>query len=381
VNLVRSPIACAALAALACSSSTHSTTPTDAAAPHDGTHDAPSPPADAAHDAAIHHDAAATPSPASVPITISSGDEGSQRFSIDIQIGDSAPLGVQLDTGSSGLRVLEGAVPDSAYASMSTTPVVYGYHSGLEISGVVATATVTIGGVATPVPIPVMYVNEVGCQASMPDCGAQGQTPETYTFFGPYKAILGVGMRNGLDGIGSAIAELPGEPAFEIESPSYGGTSGTLVLYPSADDVARYATYPLGRVDGGASLPNGAVAYDDRYSVPACVDDETSGVDYCLGSEWDTGNPPIYIEWPADTDGGVSILPTGASVKVTIGPADKPLGAYSFTVGTVPTPGIDAVEVEPATGEGFMNLGTAVFFHFDALFDQAHGMVGLAPHS
>jgi hypothetical protein len=127
-------------------------------------------------------------------------------------------------------------------------------------------------------------------------------------------------------------------------------------------------------------LANGTPAWDDRYGVPACVDDETSGVDYCLPCEWDTGNPPTYIEWPQDTDGGVSTLPSGAQIRVTIGPMAAPLGQYDFTVGAVSTPGIDEVVVEPATGAGFMNLGTAMFFHYDALFDQVDGRVGLAPH-
>jgi hypothetical protein len=46
----------------------------------------------------------------------------------------------------------------------------------------------------------------------------------------------------------------------------------------------------------------------------------------------------------------------------------------------VPTPGIDEVVIEPADGEGFMNLGTALFFHYDALFDQPNGHLGLAAH-
>ena len=203
---------------------------------------------------------------------------------------------------------------------------------------------------------------------------------ETYTLFGPYKAVFGVGMRNGLEGIGSPIAQLPGQPAFVVQGPDYTGTSGTLILAPSAQQLSSFTTAQLSPLSGGASLQNGTPAWDDRHGVNCCVDDETSGASFCLPSEWDTGNPPTYVEWPADTDGGVTTLPGGDQVQVTLGTASAPLGQYGFTIGMPPTPGIDEVEVEPAIGAGFINIGTALFFHYDALFDALHGKVGLASH-
>jgi hypothetical protein len=65
---------------------------------------------------------------------------------------------------------------------------------------------------------------------------------------------------------------------------------------------------------------------------------------------------------------------------VTIGPSNAPLEHYAFTVGSNPTPGIDEVLVESASGEGFMNLGTVVFFHYDVYFDPGKGVVGFGPH-
>jgi hypothetical protein len=47
-----------------------------------------------------------------------------------------------LDTGSSGLRVIAGAVPSSALASTTTMPTSNEYHSGVIVDGVVAMATV-----------------------------------------------------------------------------------------------------------------------------------------------------------------------------------------------------------------------------------------------
>ena len=132
--------------------------------------------------------------------------DGTMRFSLPVTVGG-AQVDAQFDTGSSGFRILEGALPDSAYECISDTPIAFHYHSGLAISGVVAYAKVEIGSFSTPSTIPVMLVREVGCSILEPDCDAAGKTPETYTFFGPFKAILGVGMRNDAtsEGVASPI--------------------------------------------------------------------------------------------------------------------------------------------------------------------------------
>jgi hypothetical protein len=135
--------------------------------------------------------------PVDVPITIrETAVNGTMRFSIPIAIGGAAPMDVFFDTGSSGLRILDGAIPDSAYAMITDTPVTYSYHSGLELTGVVAYANVVMGSIETPMPVPVMLIRQVGCTAAVPNCSAKGQTPATYTLFGPFKAIFGAGMRH-----------------------------------------------------------------------------------------------------------------------------------------------------------------------------------------
>src|SRR6185312_14097578 len=261
--------------------------------------------------------------PLDVPMTVTrTSSNGTMRFSVPIRIGDSDPFDAFLDTGSSGLRVLDGAVPASAYACATSTAVTYSYHSGLELQGVVAYASVTIGAAATPGPVPVMLVRQVGCTEAKPSCDAAGKSPANYTFFGPYKAILGVGMRNGASGVGNVIAQLAGHPAFVVKAPAYGGGSGTLRIAPSPAD-------------------------DDRYGLPADLVDQTTSNDFALPAELDTGNPAVYVESKAVTSDAV--IAAGSQVDVTVGPASAPLGEWTFTVAAVPTPGIDLVELEPAT--------------------------------
>jgi len=314
--------------------------------------------------------------PVAIPMAVTqTSSDGATRFAVFVTIGDAGPIPVQLDTGSSGLRIEEGAVPDSAFASISTTAVTYSYHSGLEITGVVATATVSMGPLSTPQPIPVMLIEQLGCGSTDPNCGAAGQTPATYDLFGPYKAILGVGMRNGDGQIGNPIAQLVGEPAYIVEAPDLGGDAGTLLVAPTAEQVASFVTYQLPAESGGEPLANGVAAFDDRYGLPTCLDDTTSGVDYCVPAELDTGDPSAYVEWPAATT--TANLPSGAVVQVQIGPDAGVLASYVDTVGSVLSSNIT---IEPATGAGFMNIGQGLFSRYDALFDQKDGIVGLAAH-
>ncbi len=318
--------------------------------------------------------------PVSVPMPVTqTSSGGSMRFSVTLQIGG-APLDVLLDTGSSGLRILQGAVPDASFSSTTTTPLTYSYHSGLELTGVLAFASVGLGTLTTAAPIPVMLVTQIGCSASEPNCGAAGETPQNATVFGPFKAIFGVGMRNGNSKVGNPIVQLAGHPSFLVQAPSYGGDAGTLVLAPSPSQLAGIETATLPALSGGSPLADGTPAWDDRFGLPACLDDTTTSTDYCVPAELDTGNPPVYIEWPAYTGTSTTTLAAGTAIEVTLGPAASPLAQYSFTVASPPKPGIDEVEVEPATGSGFMNLGTGVFFRFDVFFDQEHGVIGLGPH-
>jgi hypothetical protein len=326
--------------------------------------------------------------PVSVPMAITS-PSGSPRFSISIEIGGN-PLDVLLDTGSSGLRILKGAIPDSSYTcSPAPTMPSYGYSGGLNLSGFPVYGYFAVTGVTldqtptelvTPEPIPIMYVNQIGCTADKPNCGIDKIPIENYGVLGtPYKAILGVGMRTGPNSVGNPFVQLPGAPAFVVQAPSYTATTGAVVIGPQSEQTETFKTAQLPILSNVAPLPNTIPAWDDRYGLPGCLDDQTSGVDYCATVELDTGDPSAYIRWTNATT--TTTIPSGDSVQITIGPPTGPLGTYGFTVGATPKPGIDEVFVEPlAAGEQFMNLGTATFFQYDAIFDQADGLVGLASH-
>jgi len=180
-------------------------------------------------------------------------------------------------------------------------------------------------------------------------------------------------LRNAPASVGSPIAQLPGQPSFIVSAPAYGGTTGTLTIGPT--DTSAFTTLQLPAASDDGTLANGTPAWDDRYGIPTCLDDTSSGGVYCEPGIWDTGAPEMVINWPPALDN--SELAIESQIAITIGPPAAPIGGYAFTVGTVPVAGIDEVVVLPAVGEGYINLGTALFFRDDALFDPLHGIVGL----
>jgi hypothetical protein len=310
------------------------------------------------------------------------------RFSISVQIGDGGPIAAWLDTGSSGLRILAGAVPDTAYDSISPIPVSASYSSGVSLEGVVAFAYVTIGDRVTPHAIPVELIQRSGCTGSHPECKSGAD------FLAPFQAILGVGMRNGISTpvIGNPIVQLPGGPAYIVEAPSFGGTSGNLRIGPSDSEAAGFQVQQMVPEADDLPLPNGTLAWNDE-AFPACLSNASNGAVFCANSLLDTGTPATRLQvaptlaqtfaggvgvtgWSQGT-GLAFVVPSGAGVSVALGYCGE-TNDYAFTVGMDPTPGLDEVELVESTGPGdLLNLGTAVFFRYDVLFDQAHGFVGL----
>src|SRR5580704_2415691 len=78
--------------------------------------------------------------PVDVPISVGVTGQGALRFSVPIQVGSAPPLDAILDTGSAGLILLPGAVPDTALSQVTSTAaqIAYGAPERVQLAGVVA---------------------------------------------------------------------------------------------------------------------------------------------------------------------------------------------------------------------------------------------------
>jgi hypothetical protein len=255
------------------------------------------------------------------------------------------------------------------------------FQGGVLATGFAGNATVTFGDRTTPVPIPIVVYQNFSCVPNT-NCAIAVMTADAMadSIFSGFPAIVGAGLRNQLIAslaVGSPIPQLPGQPSFIVESPPYGtGDAGTLHIGPSADEVAQYSTFQLPPYDAGAPLSNGTPAWDDS-AMPACIDDQTMGVDYCYSAMLDTGSPFTVIFLTSQTT--TSALTPGTDVAVTVGPTTNPIAQFQVTVSNSPQPGQDVFALtQPVPGQpDSINLGLTAFFHYNVYFNPVSGQIGL----
>jgi hypothetical protein len=180
-------------------------------------------------------------------------------------------------------------------------------------------------------------------------------------------------------GIGNPIVQLRGHPPFVVHVPPDDTSPAILRIGRLATDALAFQTFHLSSYNEGVPLPGGIPVWND-FGIPSCIQQPSAGLDYCVTSLWDTGAPDSYVAWTDQPAPLTTELSVGSTVSVTIGPPNAPLGAYQLVVGASPTLGVDEIFIEPVTGAPYINLGMALFRHYDALFDQADGLVGLAQH-
>ena len=238
------------------------------------------------------------PPPTDVPMTVGQYN-ATLRFTVSVQVGDAPPFDALLDTGSGGLRLVPGAVPDSAFTQILSEQVQGVFGSSLAVNGRIAMATVNIGGLVTPAPIPVMHIDSFDCASADPSCNVD---TEVMSHFSGFSAILGVGMRNSDETpvVGNPIVQLTGQPPFIIEAPPFPGGMGTLRISPAAAETTGFTPFQLASDTRELFLANHTPAWNDE-EVPTCVNDKTNGMQYCAGGFYDTGTPFTIISLPGQT--------------------------------------------------------------------------------
>jgi hypothetical protein len=321
--------------------------------------------------------ASAPLAPTVLPLTIKYQTAEQVALTVPITIG-ATTVDTVFDTGSSGLRILPGALAPSDIVANTMMQVTETYASGVQFVGHAALAQVSFGAAKTPKPIPVMIIDVVQCAAGHPNCNAAGFTADTYQIKPDasghgYRAIIGTGMHcfRGSAGICNPIVQLAGHPAFAVRIPGgYGASSGTVEIGPTLPSAMK--TLQLPALTGGAPLADGSPSWND-WALPICVADKTSGAQWCSPGLFDTGAGPTLVYLVTATS--AHPLPAGDEVTVTA----TGLGSYAFTVGSPARPGLDEVTITSAN-DSSINVGTGIFYRDDVYFDQAQGLIGVVAH-
>jgi hypothetical protein len=252
---------------------------------------------------------------------------GALRYAVPVTMGKTTML-VSLDTGSTGLRILPGALA-AGDAQPSQTPESYGYASGSRYEGVVGQARVTIGGATGTGPV--HLIRTIGCFTYLPNCPASRTTLDKYGIASDglpgegFKAILGIDMAQGQ--VGNPLRFL-GARRWIVELPRPGEGDGRLILNPSDEEVQGYAMAPLAAPY--AHEPGGGL----HDAAPGCLVNLTTHERVCGPVLMDTGAPWLLVvnarragePWPDGTAAALEWFDTAGGVTareaLTIGARD-----------------------------------------------------------
>ncbi len=309
--------------------------------------------------------------PGVVPVTVLDGQgtpEGARPV-VDVRVGNSRPVPVLLDTGSSGLHIFNTAVKTGSGSgvTLSSRPADITYAGGHRFTGVVGAAVVALGSYSTKTPIPFAYVEQAGCIATKPTCPAAGGIPgfERSGAFG----ILGIGTQSSGGGVVSPILGMPGSFGKKW-SLHLAGTSGALILGAQPPPRRSATTFQMEQIGSSAGK---ALWADSR--LPVCV--SVGLVNECVPGLFDSGTYTMQISGPAldraPVVPGTTHVIAGAPVSVRVNGAASPF--WSFTSGGIKSENLLTVRSDSGP---FLNAGVQVFYEFTVTYDDVNGQIRLS---
>lgn len=308
---------------------------------------------------------AAAPLPRTeVPIKAATQANGVKRYTVEVMI-DGRTVEAGLDTGSTGLRVLAAALPDSTGPDTTARgPAVHiGYGSGVDLAGPAVDVTLGMGSIAAR-HVTIGRVDSVSCVQRAPDCPAGRVDQAGYRIMGDgvagqgFVAIMGIGLAP--NPVANPLVQL-GARRWIVELPRPGDTSpGRLILNPTDDEVARYKQFA---VIGGNLVAACVAAPQDKpkYKLcrPAMLDSGANGL------RVQGGNPE-------------DVLPQGTAAAITIGDQSG-TAAMPVVIGRRElASGMRLVPPRPL-GPPSLSLGVAPYLYWSVLYDADHRRLGLAP--
>jgi hypothetical protein len=139
-----------------------------------------------------------------VPIAIrdSPKNHSAAEAIVYVRVGDSRRIPVLLDTGSTGLSVLAGAVGTTGSAAFSASDRVVSqvYEDGVETQQTLASAPIQIGSLRSARAVQFGIITQTGCVAADPNCPALPPGVD---------GILGVGLANETVAAANPLLSLP----------------------------------------------------------------------------------------------------------------------------------------------------------------------------
>ena len=313
---------------------------------------------------------AASSKSVTVPVHIIGGQGSLQgaRPVVAVKVGNGAAFPVLLDTGSSGLRIFDMAVPSGSKSgvSVSSQPSNIRYAGGHRFSGVVATASITVGSQRTAKPVRFALVQNASCARRKPDCpAAQGMAGfEKYGGYG----ILGIGTESSGGGIVSPLLGMPGALG-DSWSLHLQGRTGQLVLgAPLPRPSAIAATLPMKQI--GAAPGGRRLWGDDRIALCLTIGSATG----CAPGLLDSGTYTLQAYGKPFDQVPTVARRVRSGLAVSVRRAGAPQSFWRFSTGSTKSENLVTIR---GAEKLFINTGVQTFFDFIVTYDDLRGTVVL----
>jgi hypothetical protein len=278
------------------------------------------------------------------------------------------PVDVVFDSGSSGLRVIAGAVSGGKFET-ENVPVSLSYGDMIHhthVNGIVAGGDFSLQKGGPSVPLRFMLINSVQIDSAAP-VNTQLAPTSNAGVFRHLNAIMGVGTRlnNTNNGIASPLAQWPGGGRFIIELPTYGGTKAQVILNPNSHDLQGFEAISLHQ--GKYLLPNGMYCWQD---------DSLPGIAYMAGRQFsaptllDTGNPLVWVDDTTFFKTNYNYMLPGSSLRLSVGNVSGNTTTVSHQYS-----GLDYAEGNALPAKN--SFGIQFFFENDVMIDQQQGIISV----
>lgn len=316
------------------------------------------------------HAQSAGPTRAEIPIREVTLSDGARRYAVPITVG-AAEILAGLDTGSTGLRILPGVLPDGAARPTGQSDS-YSYGSGAKFDGAVAKAAVSVGGLRGDAAV--QLIERVGCTDEKPRCAAGAIAPARYGIQGDglpgegFKAILGVNMA---DADAANVFKAVGARRWIVELPRPGEPGeGRLVLNPTDAEVQGFVSLPI--LDRFSDRRGGA-----HDAVAGCLINDASHAKLCGAVVLDTGAPGLEV---IGADIARSPWPNETPATLVFTDADgRPRAAERLVIGRRDHASHLSFVQRDRVPLTLILSGLTPYFAYAVLYDPAHGTVGLKP--
>jgi hypothetical protein len=296
--------------------------------------------------------------------------DGTRRYAILVRIGN-VQIEAGLDTGSTGLRVLPGAVGTDD-AQVTAQKDSYSFGAGAKLNGVVGRATISIGELSGRSSL--QLVQSVACSDAVPQCAAASVPITQYGIQGNglpgegFKAIMGVNMADA--DVASLFREI-GARRWIIDLPRPGSQEpGRIVFNPPDTEIEGFVNLPI--IQRFADLRGGG-----HDAINGCLINEVSHEKLCGAIILDTGAPGITIARP--DKGG---QPWSNGTPATLLFADDSGGiraAERLIIGRRDHASRLTFERRPQVPMTMIFTGLTPYLAYSVLYDPQRRTVGLRP--